>query len=237
MDEEIQQAENLDVQETNVTESPAVEEQPEVQQEAQEVVEEPAQETKPRNGAQSRIKELVSKTKQLEAERNQYADLLQQANNTQVPENLSEDEFRALQASATYAASEVQQLKRQMAQKDFSNEVDLIEQTYPELNPNSDSYNEKLAETLATAYEEGFIVKDSQGNFVGTRKSLKEFTESMVAPYRDAINKGAAQTGEAINRQVAEAVVTPQTSTTSEPKPFAELSIKEMEAKLGVVRN
>ena len=236
MDEEIQQAENIDVQETDVTESPAVEEQPEAQQ-AEPVVEEPTEEPKARNGAQSRIKELVSKTKQLEAERNQYADLLQQANNSQVPENLSEDEYRALQASATYAATEVQQLKRQMAQDKFSNEVDLVEQTFPELNPNSEQYNEKLADTLAKAYEEAYLLTDQSGQFVGTKKSLKDFTEAMITPYRDAMTRGAVQTGEALDRQAAEAVVTPQTSTSSEPKPFADLSIKEMEARLGTVRN
>lgn len=235
MDDNIQdQALNDTPQVQEVTESPAVEPaEATTEAEAPEVQEVPTEEPKPRNNAQSRIRELVNEKKQVEAERNQYAELLQQANNQPIPDNLSEDEFRALQASATYAATEVQQLKRELAVERFEKEVDAVEAKFPELNPNSDQYNEKLADALSKQYAEGFIEKDRNGNFIRTRKSLEAFTSEMIDAYRDAMTKGATQTKEVLQQQAAEAAVTPQTNSQSEPKAFENLSIKEMEAQLG----
>lgn len=221
--------------EADVTESPTVE--PTEAQPVEESQPIEQDDSKPKRGAESRIRELVSEKKQLEAERNQYAELLQQSQQMPIPENLSEEQYRALATDANYATLKVQELERKMAQKDFSTEVDLVEQTYPELNPKSDKYDEKLAESMAKAYESGFVVKDRNGNFAGTKMSLKEFTDMMIQPYREALVKGAAQTSEALSQQASEAVVTPESSQTSEPKAFEDLSIKEMEAKLGVVRH
>lgn len=235
MDEEIQTpAENENVVAPDVTESPTVEAEA-APAEAPEV-EEPKDEPKPRNNASSRIRELVSKTKQLEAERNQYAEMLQNNAQMPVPENLSEDQYRALAADANYATVRVQDLERRLAYKDFTSEVDVVEQKYPELNPESDGYNSKLAEALAKTYEEGFIVKDKNGRFVSQKKSLSDFTKEMLDAYRTAEIKGATKTQEALAQQAAESVVTPQSTNNSETKAFKDLSIEEMEKQLGVVR-
>lgn len=221
----------------DVTDSPAVEavdtvdEQTE-QSDVQEVQEQP----KPRNNAPSRIKQLLGEKKQLEAERDQFAEMLQQQAQVQVPDNLTEDQYRALTADASYAALEVQNLKRQLAYKDFANEVDIVEKEYPELNPESDNYNEDLAKALSTAYEEGYMVKDNNGRFVSTKKSLKDFTSQMIKAYRTAEVKGATKTQEALAKQASEAVVTSQNNSSSETTDFKDLSIEEMEKKLGVVR-
>ncbi len=238
MDEEqVQdQALNQDVQ-ADVTESPSVEAEA-APAEAPQVQEELKAEPKPRNNASSRIRELVDEKKQLAAERDNYAQLLQQAQNMQIPDNISEDQLRALQVDAGYATAKVQELERKLAFQEFTKEVDSVEQQYSELNPESEDYNEPLAKALSEAYEEGFVVKDQNGRFVGTKKSLKDFTSQMLEAYRTAATKEVARTKAAIDRQVAEAAVTPQsTNQSNEAKPFESLSIKEMEERLGIVHN
>lgn len=241
MDEQSEpQAQNEPVVTDDVTVSPAVEENTEVVPAPDAEAEAPSkeepkveEEVKPRNNAQSRIKELVNEKKQLAAERDQYADLLQQGNQMQVPDNLTEEQYRALATDANYAAVKVQELERKLALKDFTTEVDSVELKYPELNPESDQYNESLAKALSGAYEKGFIEVDSKGHFIGTKKSLEEFTEEMIAPYRDAMTKGAARSKEVLDRQAGEAAVTPQTTTSSGTTDFAAKSITEMEAEIG----
>lgn len=236
MDENIQEpAVNTDVQASDVTESPAVE-ATDVQDVAPVVEDTTQEEPKARNNAQSRLREVLGDKKQLKAENEQLRQMLEQQAQMPVPDNLTEDQYRALATDAQYAAVEVQNLKRQLAYKDFNNEIDLVEQKFPELNPESDSYNPKLAETLSEVYNEGFIVRDQNGNFVATKKSLNDFTKSVIDAYRTAEVKGAAKTQEALAKQAAEAVVTPDSTKTSDTKDFSELSIEEMEKKLGTLR-
>ena len=244
MDEEVlnNQTENQDVPAQNDTDSSPVEsadvEQTQVPEADSEAEVTPDQETevkeeqKPKRNAQSRIKQLIEENKQLKQQQNPFSDAMNQP----IPDNLTEEQYRALVAGNTSTALEVQQLKRQMAFKEFESENETVLNQYPELNPESDSFDEELASTLADAYWEDYVVKDQNGNFVGTKRSLKEFTEKMIKPYRNAINRGAAQTTEALNQQASESPVTPESSKSSEPKPFESLSIEEMEAKLGIVR-
>jgi len=236
MDEEIQQAENIDVP-ADVTESPTVEvtEAP-AEAPAESADEQPQEQPKARNNSQSRIKELLGKTKQLEAQNNEYAEMLQRSSQMQVPDNLSEDQYRALATDASYAAVKVQDLERRLAFKDYSTEVDTVEQKYALINPDSDEYVPEIAEALANTYDKGFIERDANGKFVRQKMSLDEFTKQFIGAFEKAQSKSTAKTSEAIARQAAESVVTPDSTNNSETKAFKDLSIDEMEAKLGVVR-
>lgn len=235
MDEEqVQtQAENEDVK-ADVTESPAVEETTtDVPEEVSEESKETPEEPKPKNNAQNRLKEVLGERKQLRNENENLRSLLERSSQVSVPDNISEEDYRALVASATMTAADVQQLKQQIEVERFVNEVEAVEREYPELNPDSDQYNEELALQLSAAYEEGFVNKDRNGNFIGAKKSIREFTASMIKPYRDALARGATQAGAALEAQAGEAVVTPQKSSTSAPKAFKDKSIAEMEKQLG----
>lgn len=233
MDEEIQQpAENEVVETPDVTESPTVEETTEPVTE--EVTEEVAEESQPKRNAESRIKQLLKENKEL---KRQQQNPFSEAMNQPIPENLSEEQYRALVADSTNTAIEVENLKRQMALDRFESDSELVLKDYPELNPDSESYDEELATTLADAYWESHVVKDANGNFVRINKSLKDFTSQMIKPYRNALNKGAVRTSEALQQQASESPVTPESSKSSDSKAFEDLSIAEMEARLGIVRN
>lgn len=248
MDEQIQDTTvNESVQTENVTDSSPVEQaqsQPETQPEErnaegeQPTQEEPRneQEQKPRNNAQSRIKELLSAKKEAESERDRMAQLMQQTPNMELPEELSPEEYRALQFNSNQVAQEVQGLKRELAYKDLSSEMDSVVATVPELNPESESYNPVLEELIAQNFDEGYIIKDSTGRFVGTKKSFKEFAQKQVNAFREAETRGATHSQKVLQKQASEAAVTDQSTSTSESKPFESLSIHDMEKQLGFHR-
>lgn len=116
--------------------------------------------------------------------------------------------------------------------------MDNVVSSVPELNPESDKYNPALEEIIASTYNDGYVVKDQRGNFVGTKKSFKEFAQAHVNAFREAETRGATHGQQVTRQQQSEAAVTPQSTTNSSgPKDFKDLSISEMEAKLGIVHN
>jgi hypothetical protein len=97
---------------------------------------------------------------------------------------------------------------------------------YPELDPQSDSFDADLSEAVSKATL-------AQVNSYPT-SSVKEFVDSLIKPYRRSVDKQVAGQKETIAKQVSQQATRP-TQVQEQEKPFSELSIEEMEKKLGVV--
>ncbi len=96
---------------------------------------------------------------------------------------------------------------------------------YPELDPDSDNFDPELSLTISKATMANVVANPTE--------SVKGFVDSLIKPYRRSLEKQAAGQKETIAKQVSEQAMRP-TQVQVQEKPFAELSIEEMEKKLGV---
>lgn len=107
-----------------------------------------------------------------------------------------------------------------------NSEAEKVIEEYSVLNPESDSYDSELSESVteaALAY-----VKQNP------TASLKKFVDGLMKPYTRAISKQVGGMQEQLTKQVAETAIRPSSAPKSE-KNIAEMSMKEMEQKLGIV--
>ena len=118
-------------------------------------------------------------------------------------------------------------LKQNDAVHRIDSEAQQLLRDYPELDPKSDSFDKELSDSITeatTAY-----VKSSPYS-----ASPKKFVSKLMKPYRRAVVKGVGKETENIARQVSQSALRP-TSVSNKGKSDSELSIKELEAKYGVV--
>lgn len=244
-EEKIDEALKADESQT-VVESPATEELPvesEVEtvepQSTDEVVAEALTEEKTeRKTANSRIRELVTEKKaaQSEAEKEKLrADSLEEMISgikaPQVPQ------YQPIQESANSEEVTVDDVLRKadaitqirLAQRDNAYRlVDEIQQSVkdnPELDKDSDSFDPELSDAISKATKKLIDANPTV--------SVKEFVENMMKPYRRSLEKQVAGQQETITKQVSEQAMRP-TQVQEQEKPFSELSIAEMEKKLGI---
>lgn len=98
---------------------------------------------------------------------------------------------------------------------------------YPQLNPNHESFDKEVSETVYEAVEA--YVKTNPAGDIG------KFIDKQMRPYTQAVDREVGQVKENLAKQVSQTALRP-TSIRSTEKPFGELSIPEMEKKLGVVQ-
>lgn len=118
-------------------------------------------------------------------------------------------------------------VKAMLAQQQMKSEAQDILRNTPELDPNSDLFDEELSEAITEAVESKHRLSS---NF-----SLKETVEKMLKPYRKAAERALEKEKASLVSQVATAAVRPGPSPNVDTKRFEDLSIEEMEAKLGKV--
>lgn len=137
---------------------------------------------------------------------------------------LQQREARLLQQVESRTNLQIQQGKVLENIQKESGEVMAI---YPELNPdNKQVFDKDLSDSIVEATM-AYVKSNPTG-------SVKTFVSRLMKPYQKSMNKQIAnKTGEIV-KQVAESATRPNQITKSE-KPFSELSIKEMEEKLGMV--
>jgi len=203
------------------------------------VAEAPTEEKTERKTANSRIRELVAEKKEAvsEAEKEKLrADSLEEMisgiKTPQVPQ------YQPTQDPANSEEVTVDEVLRKadaitqirLAQRDNAYRlVDEIQQSvknYPELDKDSDSFDPDLSDSISKATKK---LIDANPTI-----SVKEFVDNMMKPYKRSLDKQAAGQKETITKQVSEQAMRP-TQVQEQEKPFSELSIAEMEKKLGVV--
>lgn len=228
----------VDATETN-EELPPEQEGEEVEAESTEDAEaEAAPESKGRKTAESRIKELNAKKKAAEekaAEAEEKAESLadQVKKATTRPGQQTPDFQPPAESEITYE----ELMKRQdalvqirLAQQEnihrVQNEANEVIKNHPELDPDSEVFDKELSESISQATMAKIQAEPTA--------DLKGFVNSLMKPYKRSLEKQVEGQKETITKQVSEQAMRPSTVQEKE-KPFSELSIEEMEKKLGTV--
>lgn len=256
MDEENQALNTVVEAENNETTTPVVEEQ--AAEEANEVetshegsteVEETDSGVK--KSYSNRVRELNARAKRAEAERDSFAARLAELTATPaegmdfMPQQIDEpivaagEEIDAVELDRRLRAREQRILQQADAmatlrtrQSEAINRIDTeirqAEKKYPELDPESSSYNKELADavTVATA---AYIDKSPY------TASVINFVDKMMKPYKGAVTKEVGDMTKAVAKQVSEAALRP-TSVREKERPATEKSIAELEAELGMIQ-
>lgn len=98
---------------------------------------------------------------------------------------------------------------------------------YPELDPDSDSFDKELSDSVTEATD-AYIKSNPYS------ASPKTFVEKMMRPYKRAVTRQVGQESENIARQVSQTAQRPTAISTSGKKPDSEKTIAELEAELGI---
>ena len=137
------------------------------------------------------------------------------------PEQYQQDVMRTADSLVTLRINQERTLNR------INSEANEALRSYSELDPESDNFNRELSDTVTEAVEAHIRANPYQA-------SVKRFVDKLMKPYQRAVTKEVGKATENLAKQVSETAVRPTAMSKTE-KPFEELSIKEMEKKLGVV--
>lgn len=237
MDEEqVLEAENAVELETTETESPAVEEQTtqeeEQSQEGQTEEEQPQESGRKRN-AQSRLRELLAENKALKSGGvpyeaspigpSKFSDLVKGKEEV-TPEDLdAAGDMYAAQKANTLVDLKLAPIIEKLQRQELKTGIDQVQSRYEELNPDSDNYDAELDKTIANMYAK-----------YGAGAPLTDFVEEQMTLAGRVANKQTSRTAHAVEKQSDDQVIRP--GQPREDTPFEELSIAEMEKRLGLVR-
>ena len=118
-------------------------------------------------------------------------------------------------------------LAQEKALERINQESQEVVKKYPQLDPdNKDAFDKELSESIAEATF-AYVRNNPTG-------SVKKFVEKLMKPYQRSVTKKVGEQQEALAKQAAESAVKPTPSPKGE-KAFSELSLKEMEERLGKV--
>lgn len=222
-------------------------------QEETESKEEPVQDEKPEKSgksAQSRIRELNTEKKEaerraLEAERREkslaekMAELTgrfspagtgipyAQPTEPQVNEDgtIDAESFRKQVLAEAANMYEVRSLQERNLER-INKESQQVMTTYKQLNPDSEQYDSDLSESIYEATE-AFVRANPTG-------SVTKYVEKLMKPYQRSIEREVGEQAKTIAQQAADRGLRPTVSPKGE-KRFEELSLEEMEQRLGKV--
>ena len=166
-----------------------------------------------------RVEELTSQSG--EPERAQYQPQVKPGSEVS-PDQYKQDVMRT-------ADSLVQiRMKQQNAINRINNEANDSIKDYPQLDPKSKEYDKELSDSVTVAVE-AHVKADPY------KASVSKFVAKLMKPYNRAVAKRVGKVTENIAKQVSETATRP-TGVASSEKKFEELSMKEMEKKLGMVQ-
>lgn len=248
MDENTDQAENIDAVEDNSADTSPVDEtntsvdqETDGESEEQQVdatdteATESEAERKPTR-AEKRIRDLVEENKRLKEQSYQqpYADqslqMPQYAPGEEIaPERLQQDVVQTANAIASLQTqNQIQQFE---ARTNLDRDVEVLPTKYPELDENSSTYNPVLEEKIEAAFK-ARAFKNGQ---LDPTVRLADVAQDFIDVARSAATKSSADIKNAVAKQADESAVRPTGSNKTE-RSFSDLSIEEMESKLGIVQ-
>lgn len=209
-------------------------------------------EDEPKKGYQARVRELNARAKQAEAKVQSLSERLAEITGSPEPQadfdqqqgSLSEpiiqpgEEIDAIELDKRLRAREAQLMQRAdalvslrtrqaEAVNRINNEANEAMRKYPQLDPESDSFNRDLSDAVIEATD-GYIHKNP------FTASVRQFVDKLMKPFNGAVTKEVGKASENLVRQVSQTAQRP-TQIRQEEKPDSELTIKELEAKYGIV--
>jgi hypothetical protein len=219
---------------TPVVEEKTAEETPETTTEGapeEEVAEVETEPKAPKKGANARIGELVGEVKSL---KQRLAEVTAPGVSTPPMSNQAinlDAEVTPEQYRQHVLQTAGQMVDLKMKQSEAISRIDKesseVMRAYPQLDPDSDSFDKELSETVSEAIE-------AQVRLNPYSASVKKFADKLMKPFNKAVSNGVAQEKETITKQVSQSALRPTAIRTPEKK-TEEMSIAELEAKLGIV--
>jgi hypothetical protein len=97
---------------------------------------------------------------------------------------------------------------------------------YPQLDPDSDSFDDELSESISQATL-AYVRTNPTG-------SVKKFVDGLMKPYMRSLDKSVASQQTEIAKQASQTAMRPN-SVPSTDKKVEDMSTEELEKKLGVV--
>lgn len=193
-----------------------------------------------KKGAEARIRELNSRAKQAEERAQSLEQKLAEITGG-IPsfdpnQGLYTPQFepgteidqatlqQQMQRTALSAAQLIAANERNVAR--ISRESQEVLKKYPQLDPDSDSFDEDLSDSITDA-----VKAHLKANPTG---SVKNKVDQWMKPYQRSVSKQVGQERETLAKQVSEAATRPG-AVVKVTKTPAEKSIKELEAELGFV--
>lgn len=223
------------------TESPTAKDDPETEDSSEAEAEE---EPKSKKDYSTRVRELNEKAKAEKARADSLAEQvrkLTQGYDTGMPQYQYQQEAKqyynpetgeidavAFEQNVLSRAQAITNLQIQASRnaERVSREAEETIKSYPELDPDSDSFDEELSASVSEAGMAYVRANPTQ--------SLKKFVDGLMKPYRRSIENGVGEQREAIAKQVSEKALRPTQSPKGE-KPLESLTPEELEERLGRV--
>jgi hypothetical protein len=109
----------------------------------------------------------------------------------------------------------------------INNESMESEKAYPQLNPDSEQYDEELSNSIAEA-SLSFVKTNPTG-------SLKKFVDGLMKPYQRSLDKSVASQQTEIAKQASQSAMRPNQVPSNTDKRVEDMDLKELEKKLGIV--
>jgi hypothetical protein len=199
---------------------------------------EPTTEEVPKKSAEGRIRELASKVKEEKEKSESLAEKLKaltsqvdsapQAQYTpqvEAGQEVSTDQYKT-DVLRTADSLVNLRLQQERVVNRINQEAQELMAEHPELNPDSDGFNKELSDSVTEA-----AIAYAKSN---PTQSMKTFVNKLIAPYKRAVTKEVAEQSETLAKQASEGALRP-TNIKQTDKQFKDLSIEEMEKKLGIV--
>lgn len=200
----------------------------------------------PKKGLNSRVRELNAKKKEAEARAEEaetkaqsLAEKLGELTGSVEPRDskpydpqiepgaeVSQDQYKQ---DVMRTADSIVQLR--MKQQDIVNKVNneardsLVK--HPELDPDSDSFDRDLSESVTEAVEAHVRLSSNP--------SVSKVVDKLMKPYKGAVAKEVAEESEGLAKQASQTAVKP-TSVSKVDKTFGDMTEAEMEKELGIVQ-
>jgi hypothetical protein len=186
--------------------------------------------------ANARIRELNAKAKAAEEKAQSLSEKIAELTGSvepttnYVPQVTPGTEVSPEQYQNDIAARADQIVQLRMKQKEVLDRVNEESResvkTYPQLDPSSEEFDKELSESISTATM-AMISRTPTA-------SVKKFVTSLMKPYLRSVGREVGKAQSDMAKQVTQAALRPTTVKAKE-KTTAEMSIKELENKLGVV--
>jgi len=110
----------------------------------------------------------------------------------------------------------------------INSEADTVIREYPELDPDSDSFNYDLSSSITDATEAHVLANPYTA-------SPKKFVAKMMKPYKRAVTKEVGKATGKIAKQASESALKP-TAIRKGEKTAEDMTQKELEKKLGIIQ-
>jgi hypothetical protein len=202
-----------------------------------ETVEEPKTEESGKT-ANTRIRELNAKLKEEKTKSQSLAEKIAELTNSveepQAPfqpqvepgAEVTPDQYKADVVRTAQAIAQLE-IQRERALNRIHTESQEAIKKYPKLDPNSESFDKELSESVTEATLAYVRATPTA--------SVTKFVDSLMRPYEKSLLHAEGQAEEKMAKQVSQAALRP-TQVKAEEKPFDSLSISEMEKKLGGIQ-